>query len=220
MPGPLASLWYDSCAWLSFSALTFGWSLRLRGGADFPRTGPVLVIANHESFLDPVVAGVGVPRRLCYLARKTLFRHPAFAGLIRSLGAVPIDQEGVGKEGIVTVLQQLQRGEAVLVFPEGNRSEDGRMDALRPGIHLLLKRVQAPVVPVGLAGVYEAWPRHRALPVPAPLFLPPGAGTLAVSVGKPVDGGRYAKMPRAEVLTELFDLLHQEQEAAERLRRK
>jgi hypothetical protein len=58
------------------------------------------------------------------------------------------------------------------------------------------------------------------LPVPAPLFLPANRGTLAVSVGKPVDGARYAKMPRAEVLKELFDLLHREQDAAEKLRRK
>jgi len=220
MPGWLGSLWYEACFWSSFTALTLGWSLRIRGRQNIPRTGPVLLIANHQSTLDPVLIGLAAPRHLSYLARKTLFRNRAFAWLIRSLNAVPIDQDGVGKEGLQTVLKLLQQGRAVLVFPEGSRTETGKIDALKPGIHLLIKRVQAPIVPIGIAGAFEAMPRGQHYAVPAPLFLPAGRSALAVSVGRAIDGRRYADMPRPQVLAELFALLQCEYDKAERLRRK
>ncbi len=220
MPGRLAYLGYEAIFYSSFAAFTLGWSLRIQGKQNIPLAGPVLLIANHQSFFDPVLIGLASPRHLSFLARHTLFRHRLFGGLITAMNAVPIDQDGVGKSGLQTILAQLQAGRAVLVFPEGSRTDDGRIDKLQPGIHLLIRRVQAPIVPVGIAGAYEAWPKTRLLPTPAPLFLPAGKGTLAVSVGQPVNGQHYAKMPREKVLAELFSLLKAEQEKAEKLRRK
>src|SRR4051812_43478804 len=85
--------WYEFCKGLAYSAFALGFSLRTEGGRNIPRKGPALLIANHQSFLDPALVGVASPRHLRYLARKTLFRHPAFTWLIRSLHAVPVDQE-------------------------------------------------------------------------------------------------------------------------------
>jgi 1-acyl-sn-glycerol-3-phosphate acyltransferase len=220
MSGWFGYLWYEACFWTSLITFTLGFSLRVRGRRHVPRSGPVLIIANHQSFLDPVLIGLASPRHLSYLARKSLFRHPAFTRLIRSLNAVPIDQDGVGKEGLQTILKQLQEGRAVIVFPEGERTGDGRLQGLRPGIFLLIKRVQAPIVPLGIAGAHDAWPRSRPFPVPAPLFLPPSKGTLAVSVGPALDARHFADRPRDEVLAELFAVLQLEQERAEELRRK
>src|SRR5437764_499957 len=78
------------------------------------------------------------------------------------------------------------------------------MTPLRPGIHLLIKRMEMAIVPIGIAGAYDAWPRQRAYPIPAPLFLPAGKGTIAVSVGLPMDSRRFAHQPREKVLAELF----------------
>jgi 1-acyl-sn-glycerol-3-phosphate acyltransferase len=216
----LRYLWYEFAYWLTLGGMTLGFSLRVQGRQNIPRTGPVLLIANHQSYLDPPLIGVASPRHLRYLARKTLFRHWYFAALIRSLNAVPIDQDGVGKEGLKTILRQLEAGDAVVVFPEGSRTEDGRMTELRPGILLLIKRVQAPIVPIGIAGAHAAWPPSRLLPIPAPLFLPATDRTLAISVGRPLDGAHYAALSREEALAELFAALQREQENAERLRRK
>src|SRR5262249_22164602 len=135
-------LWYEFCYLFSMTAFTLGFSLRTVGRTNVPSSGPALLIANHQSYLDPVLLGLSCLRHLCYLARKTLFRHALFRMLIRSLNAVPIDQDGVGKEGIKTVLEQLRQGRVVVVFPEGERSGDGKMQALKPGIHLLIKRAQ------------------------------------------------------------------------------
>jgi 1-acyl-sn-glycerol-3-phosphate acyltransferase len=216
----LFHLWYEFCYTVSMAGFSLGLSLRTEGRHHVPKTGPALLIANHQSYLDPVLIGLASRRHLCYLARKTLFRHPLFRRLIESLNAVPIDQEGVGKEGIRTVLEQLRRGQAVVVFPEGERTPNGAMLPLKPGIALLIKRSSAPIVPIGIAGAYDALPRWRAFPELAPLFWPAGKAAIAVSVGKPLDGRRYADMNREQVLDELFKELQKVAGRAERLRRK
>jgi 1-acyl-sn-glycerol-3-phosphate acyltransferase len=219
-PGALATLLYELFHIVGMATFTLGLSFRYAGTRNIPKTGPVLVIANHQSFIDPMIVGMAVkPRRLTYLARKTLFINPWFASVIHSLNAVPIDQEGVGKEGLQTTIKELGLGKAVLVFPEGSRTPDGLMHPFRPGIHLLLKRSKATIVPVGIAGAYEAWPIWRNLPIPAPLFWPAHAGTVAVSIGKPLAGEKYAAMSRDQCTRELFAEIQQVQARAERLRR-
>jgi len=200
------------------AAFTLGFSLRTFGMRHMPLRGPALVVANHQSFLDPPMVGVAVRRELVYLARKTLFRNRVFAALIRAYNAVPIDQEGIGKDGIRTILEQLRMGRAVLVFPEGERTPDGSMVPLKPGIQLLIKRTQAPIVPVGIAGAYQAWPRWRPFPVPRPLFVP-GAEGIAVVIGEPVDSRRYIDMPREQTLADLFARIDVVRRQAELLRR-
>jgi 1-acyl-sn-glycerol-3-phosphate acyltransferase len=220
MPAWPSDLWYDGIRWLSLTGMTLAFSLRLDGVDNVPRSGPALLIANHQSFLDPLLVGIAARRHLRYLARQTLFRHRFLAWLMRSLNAVPIDQEGFARAGLKTILDQLQEGRAVLVFPEGERTHDGDIHPLRAGVHLLVKRGRAPIVPVGIAGAFTAWPRHRPLPIPAPLFLPAGKGTLAVSVGRPLDARLLVALPRDRLLETLLAELQQAHARAERLRRK
>jgi 1-acyl-sn-glycerol-3-phosphate acyltransferase len=217
--GWLSYLWYEFWYWLCFVGLTLLFSLRIQGRRRIPRRGPVLLIANHQSFLDPILVGVTAPRHLCYLARKSLFKGK-FGGLIRSLHAVPIDQEGVSKEGLRTILQLLEQGEAVVVFPEGTRTPNGELQPLKPGIQLLIRRTRAPIVPVGIAGAFQALPYWKKVPKLAPLLMPATRSTLAVSVGEPLDGERLAGLPREQLLAELLEELREVQERAERLRRK
>jgi 1-acyl-sn-glycerol-3-phosphate acyltransferase len=200
--------------------MTLGFSLRTEGMQHIPPAGPALLIANHQSYLDPILVGLAARRHLCYLARRSLFDHPVFALLIRSLNAVPIEQEGFAREGLRVILGQLKAGKAVLVFPEGERTHDGAMQPLRPGVHLLIKKGGAPIVPVGIAGAFQAWPRARPFPIPAPLFLPAEPRTIAVSIGRPIQSSRFVGVPREQVLAELFETLRRVQARAERLRRK
>src|SRR5262249_25613177 len=97
-------LFYEATYAVCLSSLTLGFSLRTAGRHNIPRSGPALVIANHQSFLDPVLIGLATRRHLCYLARQTLFRSRALAWLIRRLNGVPIDHEGVAKEGLKMIL--------------------------------------------------------------------------------------------------------------------
>jgi 1-acyl-sn-glycerol-3-phosphate acyltransferase len=140
--------------------------------------------------------------------------------LISRLNAVPVDQEGVAKEGLKTILEQLKAGQAVLMFPEGERTRTGEVQPLKPGVLLLIKRMAAPIVPVGIAGAFDALPRVRKWPKLSPFFLPPTGADIAVSVGQPIPAERYHDMPRAQVLAELQGELERVKERAERLRRR
>jgi 1-acyl-sn-glycerol-3-phosphate acyltransferase len=216
----LAYLFYEFCFWAVYFVLMLGFSLRAAGRRNFPRRGPVLLIANHQSFLDPLCVGLASPRHLHYLARKTLFNNRAFGLWLRVVNSVPIDQEGVGKEGMRNILARLEAGHPVLVFPEGERCGDGLLHPLRPGIGLLVKRVRGPIVPVGVAGAFDAWPRDKKFPVPAPLFLRPSRRTLAVVFGPPRDPATLDGLSREQMLAVLYDDILAAWKQAQALRRK
>jgi 1-acyl-sn-glycerol-3-phosphate acyltransferase len=217
----LSKLWYDIGYCFTLFTFTTLYSYRSEGSRHVPRRGPALIIANHQSFFDPFLVGLAASsRRLNYLARQTLFKGGAFDWIMRSWGAVPIAREGMAKEGIQTVLDLLKHGRAVLLFPEGFRTSDGRIQPLKPGIQLILKRAAVPVVPIGVAGAFEAFPRTRKLPIVAPLLCPAAKGAIAAVVGKPLDGGRLGALPREQALQEMFDAIQKVQMRAERLRRK
>lgn len=216
----LIFLWYELTYLVTHMVCLFGFSLRTTGRRHIPRSGPVLVIANHQSYLDPVLIGLSTRRHLVPLARKTLFRNPLFGALIRSLHAVPIDQDGIGIDGLRSILQRLQQGEAVLVFPEGTRTPDGTLQPFKPGVQLLISRAQCPIVPVGIAGAYEAWPLWRKYPILSPLFLPAGAASIAVCVGEPLDGAKYSALPRQQALDDLFQKVADLHQRARQMRRR
>jgi 1-acyl-sn-glycerol-3-phosphate acyltransferase len=220
MPDWLSRLWYDANYSAMMAIATLGWSLRFEGSRHVPRRGPVLLLANHQSFLDPPAVGLPIShRRVWFLARRTLFKG-VFGDYLRSLNAVPVDQEGIAKEGLQIVLDLLGRGQAVIIFPEGERSEKGPMQPLKPGITLLLKKSDAPVVPIGIAGAFEAFPRHARLPRFAPFFLPASDAAIGVAVGPVIDPGRYKGKPREEVLAVLYGEIEAQYRRAECLRRK
>lgn len=217
---PLAArAWYDAVWYAAFTFFTFGFSLRRSGWANVPRRGPVLFVANHQSMFDPVLVGVASRRYLSFLARSTLFSQPGLGPVIRSLNAIPIDR-GMGKDGMQAVLDSLAAGRAVLMFPEGERTHTGAVQPLKAGVSLLVKRVTCPIVPVGIAGCYEAWNRFHKLPNFAPLLLPPAPSTIAIAIGEPIDPTRYAGKPRDWVVADLHRELAAHHAAAERLRRK
>jgi 1-acyl-sn-glycerol-3-phosphate acyltransferase len=216
----LSRAWYETVAWVTAAGSILAFSSRFEGGANVPRQGPVLLLANHQCYLDPVFIGLATRRQLSFLARKSLWKSRALGWFINSLNAVPVDQEGVAKEGLKTVISLLERGRAVVIFPEGQRTLDGKMGPLMPGVHLIIKKTRPLIVPVGIAGAYDAWPRWRPYPIPAPLFLPGAKGTVAVSIGKPFDSTHLAEMPRDQAIAELFTTIHKMWRRAEHLRRK
>lgn len=153
-----------------------------RKGTDHvPKEGGVLVAANHASFLDPVLVGVTTARPLYFVARRSLFRNPLFGWLIRNLNSVPINREGISKETLRVVLEQLRLGRAVLIFPEGTRSVDGKLGEFRSGVIRLAQMGDVPVVPALVFGSYKAWGRQRRIPRPS---------KTAVAFGEPLKFGR------------------------------
>jgi 1-acyl-sn-glycerol-3-phosphate acyltransferase len=142
---------------------------RFAGRQHVPLEGPVLIVANHQSHLDPVLIGLACPRRLKFFARIGLFFWP-FSWWIRALGAVPIDRaKALG--GIKTTLKLLKQGQAVVVFPEGSRTFNGKMGEMLPGFCMLARRSEATIVPAAIDGAFEALPRGSFYPRLAEISL-------------------------------------------------
>jgi 1-acyl-sn-glycerol-3-phosphate acyltransferase len=138
--------------------------IRSRGTQHIPATGPVLLVANHASFIDPPLVGGVAPRQLNFLAKSDLFRIPLFGGLIRRLNAHPLRREGGDAGALRAALRILKEGGALLVFPEGTRSEGGDLGPAKPGAGMLAVLGGAPVIPVYIEGSGRAWPRGRRFP--------------------------------------------------------
>jgi 1-acyl-sn-glycerol-3-phosphate acyltransferase len=163
-------VWYHFvrmiCAGLSMILVRW----RSKGQGNIPAGGGVLLVCNHVSFLDVFFLAIPLSRPLNYVARSTLFVS-LLGTFIRSVGGFPIQREGIGAGGMKETLRRLKAGGIVALFPEGTRSPDGELGPLKPGIAVLAARLGAPVVPAGVAGLYESWPRSHLVPVPHPVRI-------------------------------------------------
>lgn len=159
-------------------AVLFGY--RRHGIRRVPRQGPLLVVSNHQSYLDSVAVGTALyPRVATHLARSGLFKFGPFGRMISTFSAVPIREEEGDLGAIRTVIERLKMGDAVIMYPEGSRSHNGEVQSFRRGATLIAKKSGCTVLPVAVDGGFEIWPRSRAKPR---LFR----GPLRVLIGTPI----------------------------------
>ncbi|MDD5326851.1 MAG: (d)CMP kinase [Phycisphaerae bacterium] len=175
--------------------LTF-FKLHPEGRENVPYHGPLVLICNHQSFLDPVLCGIFVKRPLHFLARSTLFRG-LLGRLITSVNTIPVRRDEADLTAMRVVISKLKQGHGVCLFPEGTRTRDGKITAFKPGFGLLCRRGGADIVPVIIDGAFEAWPRHKKL-------FSPGS-RIDIRYGKVISAAEVKKMDDrklAELLTE------------------
>lgn len=207
--GPLKALWYASISWAIWISAKILYRLRTEGRHGVPMQGPVVLVANHTSHFDPPIVGGVTRRQFSYLARDTLFVG-SFAWLIRSLDAVPVDREGSGIAGIKATLKRLKQGGAMVLFPEGTRSEDGQIGPFKPGFVALVRRSKATLVPLGIAGVGEVWPKGQK--------LPSLTGRMALHYDTPIPHTELAGLSDEQVLELAQERVGAAQAAAQSLR--
>jgi 1-acyl-sn-glycerol-3-phosphate acyltransferase len=133
-------------------------SLRVRGKEHLVTEGAVLVVSNHQSFLDPPLIGTLYEDEMYYLARKSLFRGPA-KWLYTKWKAIPVDQDRPDMASLKTIIRMLKQGNRVLVFPEGERTQDGEIGKTQPGVGLIALKSGAVIQPIRIRGAREALPR-------------------------------------------------------------
>ena len=152
---------------LVFALMRLAFRLEVRGREHVPATGPVLIVSNHVSVLDPPFVGGASPRELYFLAKEELFAIPLFGRLIRGLNARPVKRDGTDSRALKAALKLLAEDRALLLFPEGTRQREGRLGAGKPGAGMLAVMSGAPVVPAYVSGSAQALPPGRALPRPS-----------------------------------------------------
>jgi len=154
----------------------FGWNVE--HPERVPAAGPVILAANHTSYLDPPLIGAAALREINYLARASLFRFPVMGWLLRRVNSVPVDRDGGSGKGLRTIMGRLEQGGAIILFPEGTRSTDGNLMPAESGIGLIVLKTRAPVVPVRVFGTHAAYGRGMKFPMPR--------RRVGVSFGEPI----------------------------------
>jgi 1-acyl-sn-glycerol-3-phosphate acyltransferase len=179
--------------------------LTLRTFADYsaegvehvPPMGPLIVVANHQSNIDPPLLASSIPRRIRFLAKDTLFSGPVTRWFLRSYGAFPLNREGADVRAFRWALNELQRGQVLALFPEGTRSPGAMRKAQSGAVQLALKS-QVSLLPVGITGTEGVGHWLRVLNP---------TGTIRVRIGTafslpPIDG-----RPTKEVLDSMTDMV-------------
>jgi 1-acyl-sn-glycerol-3-phosphate acyltransferase len=164
---PLWSLvFYQFCARTLWALSWIFFGLRALHQERVPRQGGLILAANHQSYLDPPSIGSLIcgRRHLDFIARVGLFTFKPFGWVITALNSIPIRGDGNDASSIKEILRRLEQGRAILIFPEGARTEDGEMHDFKRGAALLVKRAKCPVQPVAIDGAYDVWPPHRGVP--------------------------------------------------------
>ena len=192
----------------SFGARTYCrvWHrLRVEGLENLPMQGGAVLAANHQSFLDILMLGGYMPRHVAFVARDTLADWAWLGYTMRQCGAVLVKRGTSDRKALRAMAEHLEAGDLVVIFPEGTRTRDGALLEFKGGALLAARMAKVPIVPVGIRGAIEAWPRGRSIPFPkkigmrfgAPIdsSLPDAQERLVASVQALIGDGTYRSIP-------------------------
>jgi len=174
--------------------------LRTRGMENVPKKGGVLLVTNHQSFLDPPLIGIALRRQIHYMARETLFKGGFLQWLAETLNTFPVKRGQADLAAVRMAVERLDKGFVVNIFPEGTRTEDGSIGTIAPGVALIVGRCKTPVsiVPVVIDGAFEAWPRTQRLPHP---------GRIRIVYGKPILPEEFKGLKGAELAARIREAM-------------
>ncbi|HUG41007.1 MAG TPA: lysophospholipid acyltransferase family protein [Longimicrobiales bacterium] len=159
-------------------------TVEVTGLENIPREGPFFLVANHQSYLDPMLIQTVVPREVYTMAKSTQFSDPLTGRMLRRLKSFPVRRFETDPQAVRIALRRLHEGYGVGIYIEGERSWDGRLQPPRLGALRLILKGGAPVVPCGIAGTYHVWPRWDHA------FR---RGRVRIAFGPPLDFGRVER---------------------------
>lgn len=189
--------YYYFWVWTIYLCSLFYFRIHYNFQERVPKKGKLVLIANHQSFLDPPLIGIGITRPCHFMARDTLFKG-ILGWHISHLNAFPVSQEKNPIAGIKETLRRLKQEQAVLIFPEGTRTEDGKLGEFHKGIISVARRSKAPILPCVIQGAYEAFPRHTKFPKPR---------KVTVTYGQVISAEEVQQMSEDELLIHLRDVI-------------
>lgn len=156
---------------------TLAFDLRTWGADHVPPHGGALLVSNHQSNLDPILLAVRVQRPVSFFAKAELFEVPGFGALIRQLNAFPVRRGEGDIAAVKEAIRRLKEGRVLTVFPEGTRTRTrtGEIGTIQPGVAMIIRRAEVPVIPAVIEGAHRAWPRGQAFPSAYPVRVLYGA---------------------------------------------
>ena len=144
---------------------------RIEGRANLPKEGGVVLAINHQSFLDIPLVAMASRRHICFVARKSLSQSRLMEFILERCGSVLVKRGTSDRRALRDMVDHLREGDALAVFPEGTRSQDGRVGNFAKGALHVARIAKVPILPVGIRGAYDALPRTRKYPFPKRVAL-------------------------------------------------
>ncbi|MBM3192673.1 MAG: (d)CMP kinase [Chlamydiae bacterium] len=179
-----ASAVYKIIVFCSLVLYKIFFRLEIKGIENYPE-GALIIAPNHSSFLDPPAIGIACPNEVHCLAKSYLFENKLIGSILPKINTHPVSGDA-GDLGVLKRISEfLLKGKQVIIFPEGTRSETNEVAPLKRGVALLASMAKCRVIPVGIKGAYEAWPKNKKFPR---LFC-----KITVIFGKPLDWKDYEK---------------------------
>ncbi len=171
MPAPL----YRTLRAVARALTHLYWRIDIEGAANVPTTGPVVIAPVHRSNVDFLVAAQVTRRKVFFMAKDGLWRHRWFGRFLESGGAFPVHRDGADRLAIACSQEVLERGEALILFPEGTRQAGPVVQELLEGAAFLAARTGAPIVPVGIGGTSRVMPKGSKMVRPSRVSVVVGA---------------------------------------------
>jgi 1-acyl-sn-glycerol-3-phosphate acyltransferase len=147
------------------------WRVTVEGADVVPVAGPVILAPVHRSNIDFLVVSEVTRRKLFYMAKDSLWRSPRFGSFLESIGAFPVHREGADRLALDRAQDVLERGEALILFPEGTRRTGPVVEELHEGAAFLAARTGAPIVPIGIGGSAAAMPKGSKIVRPVKIHV-------------------------------------------------
>ena len=179
---------------LARGILKLFYRLRIYGLSHF-RPGAAVIAANHASFFDPPVISVSCPEEVHFLAREPLFRVPVLGRIIRALNSHPVSRDASDAHTFRILIQLLQGGKKVILFPEGSRTLDGNFQPLEKGLSFLVYKAHCSIFPVYVDGTFKAWRRGTRFPRPF--------GRIRCVFGSPIEWEEFEGMEKREAMEQI-----------------
>jgi 1-acyl-sn-glycerol-3-phosphate acyltransferase len=140
------------------------WPLKIEGENVVNHQGPLIVVANHVSYLDPVIVGIAVKRPINFIAKKEVFDIPILGFILKKLGVIPVDKKNINPTSVKKTINLLKKDHIIGIFPEGTRSLNGQLLKLNSGMIKIALQTNAPIIPIGINGTFDFYPPHAKMP--------------------------------------------------------
>ena len=157
-------MFYQIVRMIGYLLVHLFWSIEIKGEDSIKQEGPLILAANHVSYLDPIVLGISVKRQIFFITKKEIFEVPFLGLILKSLDAIPVGRNRVNISSMKKSISLLKSGHILGIFPEGTRSLNGNLLEFNTGMIKIALKTGSPIVPVGINGTYEIYPPQARIP--------------------------------------------------------